>query len=126
MIDWTQKNIEKIYNLYDKYSDVLAQRYGYRTPEAKYSFLLDCQKEAAEQYRLSIDGYIDELTVRFEDSEEFKRIKAECEKPHLEYYMEAEPLRTIKGCVYHYKPVDKYVELAKVRVAKILGDLDNE
>ena len=115
MIEWTQKNIYKIYDLYDKYSDVLNQRYGYRAPDNKYSFLLDCQKEVENQRRPSIDGYIDELSARLGDADELRRIKEECTKPHLEFYKEE--------CNY-YKPVDKYVEMAKARVLDILGDID--
>lgn len=121
MIQWTSKNIYKIYNLYDKYSDVLNQRYGYRAPDNKYSFLLDCQNEAAQQKRFSIDDYIDELSARLEDTEEFRRIKAECEKPHT--YEEAEIMPNGRP-IYRYKIADKYVEMAKARVFNILNDLD--
>lgn len=122
MIKWTQENIYKIYNIYDKYSDVLNQRYGYRAPDNKYNFLLDCQNEAANQMRFSIDDYIDELSNRLKDSDEFQRIKAECERPHMEYYEEKIPLRAINGDAIHYRIVDKYVEIAKQRVQKILDD----
>lgn len=118
MIKWTQENIYKIYNIYDKYSDVLNQRYGYRAPDNKYNFLLDCQNEAANQMRFSIDDYIDELSNRLKDSDEFQRIKAECERPHI--YEEVE--YTSRGPIIRYKPADKYVELAKQRVQKILDD----
>lgn len=119
MIKWTQENIYKIYSLYDKYSDVLNQRYGYRAPDNKYSFLLDCQNEAEAQRRRSVDCYIDELSCRLDDSEEFKRIKEECERPHL--YEETE--RTSTGqSIYRYKTADKYVEIAKQRVQQILED----
>lgn len=119
MIKWAQKNIYKIYNLYDKYSDVLNQRYGYRAPDNKYSFLLDCQNEAEVQGRCSVDCYIAELTARLNDSEELKRIKAECERPHV--YEETE-YTSCGSPIIRYKTADKYVEIAKQRVQQILGD----
>lgn len=124
MIEWTLKNVKRIYELYDKYSDVLNQRYGYRIRDAKYAFLSDCQTEAEGQKRLSIDDYINELSARLGDAEELRRIKAECEKPHLEYYEEKTPLSTGGNAVY-YRPVDIYVEKAKARVLDILNDIED-
>lgn len=122
MIEWTQKNIFKIYALYDKYSDVLNQRYGYRAPDNKYNFLLDCQKEVENQRRLSIDDYVDELSARLDDENERERIKKELEKPQIveetiEYTSRGQP-------IYRYNVKDKYVELAKARVRDILDDID--